>query len=790
MSFPASAAAPGESPAEEAVRRLKERYRALAQATAAIVWTTAADGSVSEPMQGWKEFTGQTWEAERGMGWTAAIHPDDRPAAMRSWRDAVRGRRELRQEHRVRRADGEWRWMASRGVPLLDAHGEIYEWIGTLVDVTDRHLADAALARSEERYRTLIASAASIVWSAAADGGTVPDSTPAAGWEEFTGVPAEQSRGDRWLAQIHPEDRPDATDAWTKALASGKPLHMEYRLRRHDGEWRQVSVRGFPLRGPDGTVREWIGTISDIHERRAAEEALRESEARRRFALEAAEIGEWELDLSGGQAERSLRHDQIFGYPDRLPEWTYERFLEHVHPEDHADVDDGFRHALATAGAWDFECRIRRADGAERWVWGYGAHRLDESGRPTRMVGLMLDITARKQSEEALRAQTDALREADRRKDEFLAMLAHELRNPLASVGNAVSLLRTDASEEHRAWAAGVLERQTAQLARLIDDLLDVSRITRGKIALRRECLSIAAALDHAAVSVRPLMQERGHELVCDYPRGSLWVEADPTRLEQIVLNVLSNAAKYTPPGGRIELRAARSGPDVTIDVRDNGLGLTAEQATSMFELFAQGERTAARTEGGLGIGLTVARKLAELHGGSVSAASEGAGRGSTFTVRLPAASAPEVPPTSAPIAAPSPASPASPLRVLVVDDNEDTAHGLRRLLMRDKHEVRLAHDGPAALDAAREFSPQVVLLDIGLPGMDGYEVAARLRADAASGAAGARIAAVSGYGQDEDRRRSQEAGFDRHFVKPLPLSDLRAFLAEAAAMPEGRTTD
>jgi CheY-like chemotaxis protein len=309
-----------------------------------------------------------------------------------------------------------------------------------------------------------------------------------------------------------------------------------------------------------------------------------------------------------------------------------------------------------------------------------------------------------------------------------------------------------------------------------VNDLLNVSRITRGKIELRCVRLDAATALESACESVAPQIAARSHTLLADFRPGELWLDADPTRLEQIAVNLLANAAKYTEPQGRIWLTARREGSDIVIIVRDTGIGIEPQKIPEMFELFTQGERSAARIEGGLGIGLTVVRRLCELHGGSISAHSAGPGQGSTFTVRLPAATPPAqvvAPATNGhtPTATVKPGG-----RILIVDDIADTANGLARLLTRRGYSTELAHDGPAALAKARTFSPAAVLLDIGLPGMDGFEVARRLRA--APEGTDVLIVALSGYGQEEDRVRSREAGFDHHLVKPVDFEELRALLA------------
>jgi CheY-like chemotaxis protein/two-component sensor histidine kinase len=327
---------------------------------------------------------------------------------------------------------------------------------------------------------------------------------------------------------------------------------------------------------------------------------------------------------------------------------------------------------------------------------------------------------------------------------------------------------------EHMEWSMEVINRHLRHLSRLIDDLLDVSRITRGKIELRRSVVDATPILEGAVETIRPILEERKHTLDIALDRGNLWVNVDPTRLEQIVVNLLNNAAKYSKNQSRIWLEARRHGHEVAIKVRDAGIGIPPERLHEIFELFAQGDRSLARSEGGLGIGLTVVRKLVELHGGSVTARSDGLGKGSEFTARLPAAKRPV---TSGSPAAGAPSEPSGrSSRILVVDDNADTASGMARLLELLGHDVAIAYTGPEAIEAAARHRPEFVLLDIGLPGMDGYEVAARLRQE--ESCRGTVIVAASGYGQDEDRKRSLAAGFDYHLVKPIDQEVLLTILS------------
>jgi signal transduction histidine kinase/CheY-like chemotaxis protein len=380
----------------------------------------------------------------------------------------------------------------------------------------------------------------------------------------------------------------------------------------------------------------------------------------------------------------------------------------------------------------------------------------------------------RKHLEAELRLRAKELATADRRKDEFLAMLAHELRNPLAPLRNAVQILRlTGTREPEVVRLADLMGRQVGQMAHMVDDLLDVSRITHGKVELRKEPVTLADAVARAVETARPLIDARRHELIVSCSPEPVVLDADPMRLTQVLGNLLNNAAKYTAEGGRIWVAAGREGGEAVVRVRDTGIGLAPEMLTSVFDLFTQENRTLDREQGGLGIGLTLVRSLVELHGGTVRAASEGPGRGSEFVVRLPAltggASASDASNRPRPTAPPR-------RRLLIVDDNVDSAESLAELLALTGHDVRTAHDGAAGLTAAESFRPEVVLLDIGLPRVNGYEVARRIRDTPAL--RGALLIAMTGYGQEEARHLSKEAGFDHHLVKPVDLSELNRLLA------------
>jgi signal transduction histidine kinase/DNA-binding response OmpR family regulator len=368
------------------------------------------------------------------------------------------------------------------------------------------------------------------------------------------------------------------------------------------------------------------------------------------------------------------------------------------------------------------------------------------------------------------------LEQADRQKNEFLSMLAHELRNPLAPIRTAVDVLRLRVADQPEVgWARDIIDRQLTHLVRLVDDLLDVSRITGGKIRLNIERCEVSSIVAAAVETSRPLIEAAEHEFSVCLPDEPMWLDCDRVRLAQVLANLLNNAAKYTHRGGKIELALRREGDEAVFRVVDNGIGVSREMLTKVFDLFTQVDRSLDRSQGGLGVGLTLVRKLVELHGGRVEAASDGAGRGSEFIVRLPVGAGVS-PPVSPPLPRADRRSPGR-VSVLVVDDNADAANSLALLLQYKGHDVRTAHDGESALELAAIFRPQVVLLDLGLPELDGYEVARRMRAARETRAA--QLIAISGYGQEEHRRRCFDAGFDRHFVKPIDVETLMRAVAE-----------
>ncbi|MBY0527279.1 MAG: PAS domain S-box protein [Gemmataceae bacterium] len=546
---------------------------------------------------------------------------------------------------------------------------------------------------------------------------------------------------------------------------------LEVFLRRPASEQTDMLISAGPLLDACQRVHGSVVTLTDISARKRAEAALRRSEAHLRQVFEAVPHLVWACEPDFSRHTHNRRWRDFTGI--NLETADQLRWLDAIHPEDRDGVQAAWMQAIATGSDCEVEQRMRRAsDGVCRWYLMRVVPLRDGTGRIIRWFGTCTDIHEQKQAEEVLK-------ETNRRKDEFLAMLAHELRNPLAPIRNAAHLLRMHATDEpQQQWAHDVIERQLEHLTRLVDDLLDVSRLSGGKIKLRKEVLDVATVLTRAVETARPLIDARRHRLRVTLPDEPVHLFADATRLAQVVGNLLNNAAKYTEEGGLIWLEAKRQGPEVIIRVRDTGVGIATDMLPRVFDLFTQVDQTLDRSQGGLGIGLTLVRRLTEKHGGRVHVSSSGPGQGSEFSVWLPVWT--EAPPVGPPIASARPVDGrGSGRRVLVVDDKVDAVESLARLLNLIGHETRTAQDGPAALEQARRFRPDVVLLDIGLPGMDGYEVARRLRQRPET--ARAQLVAVTGYGQEEDRRLSREAGFDLHLVKPVDLTVLQELIAAPA---------
>jgi PAS domain S-box-containing protein len=517
---------------------------------------------------------------------------------------------------------------------------------------------------------------------------------------------------------------------------------------------------------------ELIATVKALLRARRAEEAAQISTRQWQVTFDAISDGVFLLDRRGRVIQTNAAMERILGSSwDAISGQTIHNLLSvPSSPE-----DSPFLRMLETGRR---EAAELTSD--DRWLRVTVDPIRDASGIVKGGLCIASDITDRRRLEEELRRRAEELAVADRRKDEFLAMLAHELRNPLAPIANALeamSLDRSDSAATEESLAIAV--RQVVHMARLLDDLLDVSRFTRGNIQLRKVPVDLTSVLQQAIETSRPFIEAGDHQLMTSFPNSPVWLEGDPTRLAQVVANLLNNAAKYTDRGGLIALTAAREGDEAVVRVRDNGIGLSAEMLPRVFDLFSQEDRSLDRSQGGLGIGLTLVRSLVHLHGGSIHAESTGPNLGSEFTIRLPVSSSiPESDPRQK-AASPTATSSHRPVRILVVDDSHDSARSLARVLKLWGHEARVAHDGPGAIEAIDSDSFDIIFLDIGLPGMNGYQVGKLIRDR--FGSARPILIALTGYGQEEDLSRSKSVGFDDHLVKPVDLDRVKELLSDQA---------
>jgi len=571
-----------------------------------------------------------------------------------------------------------------------------------------------------------------------------------------------------------PEDAAVLVEIKRAVMQSGEG-HRQTVSVRVQGIQRHFDLLVEPSLGPDGTVDGVRCASVDITERKAAELAVIDREERLATLADAMPQLVW-IGRSDGELDyvnqRVCEYIGVFGPAAR----SHEAWTQVIHPEDKESSMAVWAQAISRGEAYTLEQRLRRHDGVYHWFLVRAQPERDAMGRVVRWYGTSTDIDDAKRLERHLLDQETALREMDTRKDQFLATLSHELRNPLAPIRNAAQILGSSAVPPQRLrWAQAVIQRQVKHMSWLLDDLLDVARITQGKLELRKSLVSLTSIVDAAVEAARPLLDEKQHHLIVDLPPEVPTLEADPLRLAQVVSNLLNNAAKYTDPGGRIELSARVAMDTVRIKVKDNGIGIPATSLGHIFDMFAQVDSHSSRAEGGLGIGLALVKGLVELHGGATEVTSAGAGRGTEFIVslQLPRVGADVVRPA---VVAAEPNS-AAGRRVLIADDNKDAADSLGILLEIDGHEVRVAHGGRAALALAQAFRPEVVLLDIGMPELSGYEVAEALRREPWGKAI--QLIALTGWGQESDRRASKAAGFDRHLTKPIDMEVLSAVLTK-----------
>jgi PAS domain S-box-containing protein len=749
--------------AREQAKRQEEHWHVTLASIGDAVIATDAEGrivylnAVAQELTGWtlKEATGQALDDVFRIINESTREPAKNPVHRVLAEGVIVG---LANHTLLIAKDGTERPIDDSAAPIRDGSGQVSGCVLIFRDVTERRRVERALSRNERDLSDFFENASIGLHQVGPDGIIRRVNRTEL---EMLGYTREEFVG-RHIAEFH-ADQTVIADIFERLTRGETIQDYPARLIHKNGLIIEVAINSSVL-FEDGKFLHTRCFTRDVSRQRQAETALRDSEAQLRLIMNGTPglIAFIDSDLR----YRFVNHQyevwfdtngkDLVGTPviDVLGDEAMERLRPHML---------GALNGVAAR----FEAEVPYRTGGTRWIDArYIPHR-DSEGRIPGFFVLVLDITDRKQAEAAIR-------DADRRKDEFLAVLAHELRNPLAPLRNSLEILRLAGDDTAAvAHARDAMDRQVLQMERLIDDLMDVSRITRNRLELRRSPVDVAAVVRHAAESGRANAERLGHELAVDVPTEPILLEGDSVRLSQVFGNLLNNACKYTPPGGRIAITVRHAGREAIISVSDNGMGLEPEMQSRIFDMFTQVDASMERSHGGLGIGLTLVKQLVELHGGRVEVSSAGLGSGSTFHVRLPMPAEPLALPK-----APGPAKqPASRRRVLVVDDNRDGADSLAMLLNLAGHETRLAFDGFEAIAAAEEYRPDVVLLDLGLPKMNGYDTCRSIRS--LPGGREAIIIATTGWGQEEDRRKSTEAGFDAHLVKPVEFDRLTALLAE-----------
>ncbi|NEX61918.1 hybrid sensor histidine kinase/response regulator [Noviherbaspirillum galbum] len=645
--------------------------------------------------------------------------------------------------------------------PIRDESGKVTGLFTEGVDVTERVRRNQARRESDMKILQLADMIPQLTWIADANGSVTWCNKR---WHDYTGLSAADVQGWGWQHLLEPEALPDVMQRWKASQQSGAPYEGMARMRGKDGKYRPFYILAIPLKDDAGQVTQWFGTNTDVSTLHEAQDELRRTQDWLQQGLDTGKMAVWEWQPQSGVIKYSDNAANVLGHTvgDAADGWT------HVHPDDASRMQEVIGNAIAACGSFHETSRwVDPGTGKVTWVEQRGKVICSERGEPVSLVGINIDVTDRMLAELELK-------EASRRKDEFLAMLAHELRNPLAPISTAAYLLKVASHDERRIQqTSDIINRQVQHMTELLDDLLDVSRVTRGLVVLQKERVDLKYVVASAIEQARSQIEARQHELRTRIASASAFAEGDHTRLVQVLTNLLNNACRYTPPGGEITIALDVLEADIKLSVADTGIGIEADLLPRIFDLFTQGKRTPDRAQGGLGLGLALVKSLAGMHGGRIEVHSDGQGKGSLFSVYLPRL--PDLAAVRLDVHHSLPASSAKRLRITIVDDNADAARMLAEALLASGHAVIASEDGASVLGDVEASASDVFILDIGLPGIDGYELARRLRRQEAS--AGAVLIALTGYGQDSDLALAREAGFDHHLVKPVRFERLQELL-------------
>lgn len=878
---------------QQAIEESEARFRQIADAIPQIVWSALADGYHDYYNQQYYDFTGVLAGTTDGQEWSKIFHPDDQQRSWEVWSHSLATGEPYEIEYRMWHRSGQYRWVLGRALPIRNEEGAIVRWMGTCTDIHEKKIAKEKLQDAQFRLEAALTAAEIGTWTWDIQADKVYADRNFASLYQVSDADAHGGPIQAYFNAIHPADIEAVKANVEHAIATGQPYQYHYRLCRADGSIRHVHARGKIELDSNGKPAWMPGVVLDITQQKLAEEARLKTESKFQTIVDSNVVGivqyrdgiftevndaflkmlgysredfeqhglswreltppDWEdadkrrweelqatgsvetfekeyfrkdgsrlpvyigaanfqgaedegiayiLDISESKkAQLALRESEIqfrtlaenipqlawmansdgsiFWYNNRWFEYTGTTLEEmqgwgwtKVHHPDYVEAArDKYRSNIVERQiVWEDTFPLRAADGSYRWFLSRAVPIRDQNGQIVRWFGTNTDVTAQREAEEAL--QQDS-----RRKDDFLAMLAHELRNPLAPISTAAELLKLASHDESlvRQYSK-VITRQVEHMTELVDDLLDVSRVTRGLATIEKEEVGIKDVINSAIEQSRPLMESRNHRLFIRLAAENAVVLGDRTRLIQVMTNLLNNASKYTPQGGDIRILAKVQDTQVSISVADNGIGIDASLLPHVFKLFAQAERTPDRSQGGLGLGLALVKSIATLHGGSVTAKSDGPGKGSTFTLSLPVVDKGNSTDDRRPGSA-AESQARRRLDILVVDDNVDAAATLGALLKAQGHSVTIREDARSALAAAKTSPPQAFILDIGLPDMDGYELSRRLHDRPEN--KDATYIALTGYGQAHDKVLARTAGFDHFFVKPMNIEALQKILTK-----------
>jgi PAS domain S-box-containing protein len=791
--------------AEEKLRASEEQFRVLADTAPVLIWISGTDKLCTFFNKPWLDFTGRTMDQELGNGWVEGVHPADYDRCLDIYFRAFNAREPFRIEYRLRRHDGRYRWILDHGVPRFSPGGDFLGYIGSCIDINENKEIEEALRASELRFRTMVSAIPSLTYEGDPDGNNVFVSDQ---WLAYTGMTAEETAGSGYIRAYHPDEAQDVLAQWSAAVRSGRPFESKCRIRAVNGSYCWFLNRAQPGRDAEGRIVRWAGSLTDIEGLIQIEQALRESKQRLAGIVSTAMDAIITVDEDQRIVLFNEAAEKMYGCSAaEAMGQTLDRFIPECFGRAHPK---NIRRFGETGSASRAMARLNsltglRADGTEFPIEA-AVSKIEVEGRKLYTV-IHRDITERKQAEaereklaqeQLARAAAEA---ANRSKDEFLAMVSHELRSPLTAILGYTRMLRSGPVDRDAInKVTAIVERSAKAQLQIIEDLLDSARIIAGKLRIELEPVDLVPVLEAALDTARPAAEAKGIKLVANFGPAPEQTLGDSTRLQQVVWNLLTNAVKFTPHGGRVELGMEGAAHHIRITVSDNGKGIEPEFLPFVFDRFRQADSSSARRVGGLGLGLSLVKHLVELHGGTIAAASEGLGRGARFTVTLPCRQFNFIAPPT-PAVAPREVRTEGALTldealslegvsVLVVDDQEEVRVVLTQTLSEYGAHVTAVSSGVEALallaDPPGGRRPDVLILDLAMPDEDGYTVLKKVRElETKRGIQAEQIPAIAltAFGRSEDRLRALQAGFHMHVAKPVEPAELAVIIASLTNM-------